>query len=193
MAFETPLDKRMIHQQSPATKNKWYADIPLSSLSSDFKDVTLKLQGFTIPRIVMGTKSLPFRGVEMKVPNRTFNASNKNIRFNYLVDEKWESYLALYQWANINTLTDDPTPFDKVQPTTSPTGDSFRTLPIHVYLLDNMKQTVINIVYWGCLLEEFGEFNISYTDDPEVMSHTFLTSYQRVEIGHQNPLERTHS
>ena len=36
------LDDVIIHQDTPATKNKWFADIHLSSISKDFKDVTVK-------------------------------------------------------------------------------------------------------------------------------------------------------
>ena len=56
--------------------------------------------------------------------------------------------------------------------------------------LDEMKKTNINIVYYGCLLKEFDEFNLSYTTDPDIMPHGFQVSYTRLEVAHQNPLDR---
>lgn len=181
-------EDKVIYQDFPATRNKWYADIPLSLISTDFKDVTLKLQDFTIPRIEVSQEALKFRGVEVPVPTRMFNPSNKFIHFKYLIDSKWESYLALYQWANCYTSIDNPTPSDSVRQ--NERKDAFWTVPIRVYLLDEMKKTNINIVYYGCLLKEFDEFNLSYTTDPDIMPHGFQVAYTRVEVAHQNPLDR---
>lgn len=181
-------EDKMLYQDYPATKNKWYADIPLSLISSDFKDVTLHLQEFIIPRIQVGQEPLKFRGVDIQAPLRVFNPDNKFIQFKYLVDAKWESYLALYQWANCYTSIDNPTPLDSVRQNNK--KDAFWTIPIHIYLLDEMKKTVINVVYYGCMLKEFGELQLSYITDPDVISHDFQVSYQRIEIAHQNPLLR---
>lgn len=183
----TPEDK-MLYLNFPATKNKWYADIPLSLISSDFKDVTLKLQDFTIPRIEVSQDTIKFRGVAISAPTRVFNPSNKFISFTYLIDARWESYLALYQWANCYVSIDNPTPKDAV--TQRQRDDAFWTVPIRIYLLDEMKKSIINIVYYGCILKEFGEVQLSYTTDPDVIHHSFQVSYQRLEIMHQNPLER---
>lgn len=181
-------DDKIIYQNYPATKNKWYADIPLRMISNDFEDVTLKLQSFVIPRIFIGTTSLHYKGVEMKVPSKTFNPSNKTLRFTYLIDAKWESYLRLYQWANCFASIDNPTPFDQVKQ--NKLTDAWWNIPIHVYLLDEFKKTVMNMVFYGCIIEEFGELDVSYKDNPDVMSHSFTVSYQRMEIAHKNPLER---
>ena len=179
---------KMLYQDFPATKNKWYADMPLTLISNDFKDVTLKLQSFSIPRIQVSQEAIKFRGVDVAAPTRMFNPTNKFIQFSYLIDAKWESYLALYQWANCYTSIDNPTPNDSVRQKTR--EDAFWTVPIRIYLLDEMKKTVINVVYYGCMLKEFGEIELSYTSEPDVISHSFQVSYTRLEIAHQNPLDR---
>jgi len=181
-------DEKMLYQEFPATKNKWYADIPLSLISHDFKDVTLKLQDFHIPRIQVSQDTIKFRGVDVYAPTRVFNPNNKFITFKYLIDARWESYLALYQWANCYTSIDNPTPQDSVRQ--NDREDAFWTIPIRVYLLDEMKKTTINIVYYGCMLKEFGEFNLSYITEPDIVPHDFQVSYTRLEIARQNPLER---
>jgi hypothetical protein len=182
------LDDVIIHQDTPATKNKWFADIHLSSISKDFKDVTVKLQEFTIPRVEVGAASIKFRGTPIDVPNKTFNPHNKVIRFQYLIDSKWENYLALYQWSSANTIIDDPTPNDKIVQNSKKTV--WWAIPIHVYLVDEFHKPSIHIVYYGCTLKELSELNVSYTSEPDVVPHSFTVAYQRLDISHRNPLDR---
>lgn len=130
-------DKKMIHKSYPATKSKWYADIPLSIISHDFKDVTIQLQDFTIPRIFLGSDQISYKGVGIEVPAATFNPQGKTISFTYLIDERWESYLSLYQWANCYASIDNPTPLDKVRENEK--KQSWWTIPIRVYLLNSYR------------------------------------------------------
>lgn len=178
----------MLHKKYPATKNKWYADIPLSIISKDFKDFTVQLQDFTIPRIEVGHTTLPFLGVDVSVPNRIFNANGKETEFKYLVDEDWESYLSLYQWANCYQSIDNPTPEDKVIENDNP--NAWWIIPIHVHLLDPYLKDVMHIMYYGCTLKYFNEFHVSYTEKPEPMIHSFRITYQRMEIGRSDLSKR---
>ena len=179
----------MLHKTYPATVNKWYADIPLSIISKDFKDFTIQLQSFTIPRIEIGHTTLPYKGVDVSVPNRIFNANGKEISFKYLVDENWESYLALYQWANCYQSIDNPTPDDKVIENDNP--HAWWIIPIHVHLLNPYLNDIMHIMYYGCTLKYFDEFNVTYTEKPTPMTHGFRITYQRVEISHSDPKQRT--
>jgi hypothetical protein len=178
-------DEVMVYQKYPATKNKWYADIPLDLISADFKKISLPLQEFTIPRIEIGTTEIAYGGSKIEIPNRTFNSGNKNIRFQYLIDSDWEAYLNLYQWAGCYSAVDNPT-------VTSPVNqrertDAYWNIPINVYLVNEKrtKPTII-IKYSNCILKEFGEFVLSYKADPEVMSHSFTVAYSRLDIMRAN-------
>lgn len=182
------VDAKMIYQSYPATKNKWYADIPLKLLSDDFDDVTLHLQDFTIPRIFLGATNINYKSVTIRVPGKAFNSDNKFMTFSYIIDAKWESYLSLFKWASCYPSIDNPVPLDEIK--LKPTADAWRTVPIHIYLLDEFKKTSLNIIYYGCMLEEFGEVHVSYKENPDVMIHSFKVSYQRMEIGRSNPLDR---
>ncbi len=175
------VEERMVYLKYPATKNKWFADIPLDLISADFKKITLPLQEFTVPRIEIGTTKISYGGSSMEIPNRTFNAGNKNIRFTYLIDAEWESYLNLYQWAGCYSAVDNPTE-------TSPVNqrdrrDSYWNIPISVYLVNEKRTTpTVTIKYSNCILKEFGEFTLSYKSDPEVMSHSFTVAYSRLDV-----------
>lgn len=182
-------DDLMLHKKYPATTNKWYADIPLSIISTDFKDFTIQLQDFTIPRIEVGHTTLPYKGVDVSVPNRIFNGSGKETEFKYLIDENWESYLALYQWANCYQSIDNPTPNDAVIENDNP--HAWWIIPIHVHLLHPYRGDIMHIVYYGCTLKYFNEFHVTYTEKPTPMSHGFRITYQRVEIGHTDPSQKT--
>ena len=182
-------EKMMLHREFPATVNKWYADIPLSMISRDFKDFSVQLQDFTIPRIEVGHATLPFMGVEVSVPNRIFNASGKEISFKYLVDENWESYLSLYQWANCYESIDNPTPNDKVQENDNP--NAWWIIPIHVHLLNPYLKNTMHIMYYGCTLKYLDEFHVSYTEKPSPVTHSFRITYQRVEISHSDFNQKT--
>ena len=182
-------DDLMLHKKYPATTNKWYADIPLSMISRDFGDFTLQLQNFTIPRIEVGHASLPYKGVDLQVPNRTFNASGKEAEFTYLIDENWESYLALYQWAKCYPSIDNPTPNDSVVENDNPYG--WWVIPIHVHLLHPYRGDIMHIVYYGCTIKYFNEFRVTYTEKPVPMPHSFRITYQRMEIGHTDPSKNT--
>lgn len=182
-------EDKILHKNGPATTNKWYADLPLSLISPDFKDFTIELQDFTIPRIEVGMSKLSFRGTQVDVPNRVFNPGTKETQFKYLIDENWESYLALYQWANCFKSIDNPTPVDKVKENDNPYG--WWIIPIHVHLLHPFRGDIIHLVYYGSVLKYLNEFNVTYTEKSLPMSHSFRISYQRVEIGHSDPTKLT--
>ena len=179
------VEEKMVYLKYPATKNKWFADIPLDLISRDFRKITLPLQEFTIPRIELGTAKISYGGSSIEIPNRTFNAGNKNIRFTYLIDSEWESYLNLYQWAGCYSAVDSPTQTTPV--VQRERKDAYWNIPISVYLVNEKRTqpTVIN-KYSNCILKEFGEFVLSYKTEPEVMSHSFTVAYSRLDIMRSN-------
>lgn len=175
------IEERMVYLNYPATKNKWFADIPLDLISPDFRKITLPLQEFTIPRIELGTARISYGGSTIEIPNRTFNAGNKTIRFTYLIDGRWESYLNLYQWAGCYSAVDNPTQSSPVEQRTR--TDAYWNIPISVYLVNEKRtEPTVIIKYSNCILKEFGEFVLSYKDDPDVMSHSFTVAYSRLDI-----------
>lgn len=182
-------EEMMLHKAYPATINKWYADIPLSIISPDFKDFTIQLQDFTIPRIEVGHTSIHYAGVEIAVPNRVFNASGKETAFKYLVDENWESYLSLYQWANCYRSIDNPTPEDKVNENNNP--NAWWVIPIHIYLLNPYLQPAMHLMYYGCTLKYIDEFHVTYIEKPTPMTHSFRITYQTMAIGHSDLKQAT--
>jgi hypothetical protein len=174
------VDTAIIHQTAPATKNKWYAVLPLSLISRDFKDTTIQLQEFTIPRIYIGEADMTIKGVTVKIPNRTYNPSNKTITFHYLIDSLWNSYYNLYQWVGVYPSIDNPTPNSKY--VLNSTENSFWTIPIYVYLLDEFKNKIIKVTYFDCWPTEFAQFDVAYTSEPDVMAHSFAVNYSRHEV-----------
>lgn len=182
-------EDKILHKQYPATSNKWYADVPLDIISKEFKPYRFELQDFTIPKIVVGSTTISYKGVDIEVPNHIFNGSDKTTRFTYLIDENWESYLALYQWANCFNSIDNPTPLDKVRENDNPYA--WWVIPIHVHLLSPYRGDIMHIVYYGCTLKSMAELQVKYTEKSSPMSQSFTISYQRVEIAHTDPSKLT--
>ena len=174
--------KQLIPVQSAyAVKNKWYADIPLASVSASFEDMCLPLRGFRVPPMDFGRATAKYRGVSVNVPSGVFNPdSNKVIQFSYMVQFTYQEYFAMYEWMNLNESYDEPVPESTAVKRDK--ENRWSTLPVTVYLLDAFKKPVVTLKYYDCWISHFGEMEFNDYDVPNVLTHNIDLSYSRFEI-----------
>jgi hypothetical protein len=93
--------------------NKWFAYLPVSNvLGKKYNDLELHLTRFSLPQMVMGSMTASYRGYQKEMPTKIMNAETKELTFEFLIDEKWENYKALYALmsgteGNINKVIDE--------------------------------------------------------------------------------------
>jgi len=167
-----------------AAKNKWIADISLSKISKDLKDVTLHLAEFSIPAINLGSTTTAFKGVAQEIPTHTILPTDRTITFSYMIDLTWINYFTLYQWANLLGNLENITP--DVNPALSLTdamnAKAIKSIPINVYLINAYKQPILKLVYNNSWIKHFAELNLSYQEEPEVIKHSFTCAYSDFKL-----------
>lgn len=87
----------------------------------------------------MMTDSVSYKGYSKAIPLKVLNPDTKELTLEYIVDEKWQNYKALYNWMSgiygtINPVTDTSTT-EKISPSDY--------LPLRIYLLDNFKKKAV--------------------------------------------------
>jgi hypothetical protein len=97
-----------------AAKNKWIADIALSRVSSDLKNITLHLAEFSIPAVNIGSTNTTYKSITQELPTHTLQPTDRNITFSYMIDITWVNYFTLYQWANLLGNIENITPARKL-------------------------------------------------------------------------------
>ena len=80
-------------------QNKYVMIIPIQeAVGTQFgKNLELNLTRFTIPQIQVGSTSAAFKGYQVEVPTGLINPDSKEITVEYLMDENWNTYRALFQ------------------------------------------------------------------------------------------------
>lgn len=136
-----------------AAANSWYAYIPLENiLGKKFKNLNLHLTRFSLPSMEMGSTSISYKGYTKEIPTKIMNPDSKQLTLDYIVDEKWQNYRALYSWmsgiyGNINPVTTNDE--------TKITATDY--LPLRIYLLDNYKTKIIEFIFENCWIKTFND------------------------------------
>jgi hypothetical protein len=171
------------YKNTNAAQNKWIADISLSRMSVDFKDISLHLANFSIPELLIGSTSIQYKGTALEIPTKVIQPENRTITFSYMIDISWDNYFALYQWANLIGTTEN------VLPNTLPINlrDEFlnktiKAIPIYVYLLSEYKKPILKITYDNCWIKSFSELSLSYQEEPDVIKHSFTIAYSNFKL-----------
>lgn len=175
--------------KSFAIQNKWIMFVPMQNLNpTKYRNLELQLTRFTIPQIEIGSTSTSFKGYTIELPTSVLNADSKEITINYIIDEKWESYKALYRWAAsfgvfVPTTTSD-THIASIYGATTPSSKSAITnnfLNCRIWLIDNYKNRIIDFVFHDCWIKNFADLAFDYANANEVQ-HSFTLAYSRFEI-----------
>lgn len=157
--------------------NKWFAYLPIENvLGKKYNNLTLHLTRFSLPQMTMGSMTVPFKGYQKEMPTKVMNAESKELTFEYLVDERWQNYKALYTLmsgteGNINKVVDEG--LEPISPSDY--------IPIRIYLLDNYKKKVIQFLFENAWLKIFNDIALETQNSDEVTaSVTFV--YDRFSI-----------
>ena len=160
-----------------AAANQWYAYLPLENiLPAKFKNLNLHLTRFSIPQMEMGSRSVSYKGYQKEIPTKIMDADSKQLTLEYLIDEKWENYKALYAWMS-GTL-------GNINPVVSGNEDTISArdyLPLRIYLLDNYKKKIIQFLFQNCWIKVFGDLALEQNNS-DVISHSFTFCYDSYTI-----------
>lgn len=163
-----------------AISNKWIGYVPLESvLGSDYKNIELRLTRFAMPPLEIGSSEVSFKGYSIEVPTHVMNSGTKEIVWEYIVDEDFENYSALYAWASgIGNIVDigDENNSDKTQ------GLLLNSLiPCRVWLLDSYKKTRREFLFENCWIKRFNELQLDYSNANEV-HHSVTLAYSDFKV-----------
>lgn len=167
-------------ERHAAIENKWIGYVPLESvLGKDYKNLELRLTRFTIPQITIGTSSVSFKSYQLEVPTHVLNAETKEISFEYIVDEDFENYAALYNWASgIGNIVDIGDENNNV----NTQGIITKSLiPVRVWLLDSYKKVRREFLFEGAFIKQFNDLQLDYSNANEV-HHSFILAYYDFKV-----------
>lgn len=165
-----------------SVRNKWIADIPLSKISNDFKDVSLHLAEYTIPGVAVASAYMQYRGISLEIPTNIIQPADRNITFSYMVDITWLNYFSLYQWSNLMSPSDNIMPKSPLILNDAMLTKAIKSIPINLYLISEYKEPILKVTYNNCWIKGFGELQMSYQDEPEVIKHSFTCAYSDFKL-----------
>lgn len=158
--------------------NKWFAYFPIESIiGKKYNGLELHLTRFSLPQMEMAGMEVAYRGYKKQVPTKIMNPETKELTLNYLVDEKWQNYKALYLWmtateGNINNVL----PTENISPITPS-----QYLPLRIYLMDNYKNKIIQFLFENCWIKLFNDIALEQNNPGEVEG-SFTCVYDRFTI-----------
>ena len=169
------------HNTSYATGNKWIADIPLSTVSSELTDTSLNLVSFSIPEIELTASDFSYMGDTVQIPTGVVNPSNKEITFNYLISGDFSQYLNLWKWVSLMATINPPVDVTEQNAgvTDGMTKYARYSIPIRVYLMDEFKKQKLSIKYENAWISNFSSLELDYNQDQIAINHSFTLKYSR--------------
>lgn len=156
----------------------WFAYFPIESiLGKKYNGLELHLTRFSLPQMEMSSTEISYKGYTKSIPTKVMNPQTKELTLEYLVDEYWQNYKALYLWmtsveGNINNVVDG----EKINPITPN-----MYLPLRIYLLDNYKKKRIQFLFENCWIKLFNDIALEQNNPGEVTA-SFTCVYDRFSI-----------
>jgi len=175
-------EELMDFKDSFSVRNKWIADVPLSRISPNLKDVSLHLTDFTIPAINVATTFSPYKGIAVEIPTHIIQPTDRNITFSYMIDINWDNYFSLYQWSNMMSPLEDITPVDNLTVNLDMQEKYIKSIPINVFLISEYKTPILKVTYNNCWIKGFNELGLSYQDEPDPIKHGFTCVYSDFKL-----------
>lgn len=167
-------------ERHAAITNKWIGYVPLETiLGKDYKNLELRLTKFSMPPLQIGSTSVSYKGYSIEVPSHILNAETKEITFEYIVDEDFENYAALYNWASgIGNIVDIGDENNNVR-TEGVLSKSM--LPVRVWLLDSYKKVRREFLFEGAWIKQFNDLALDYSQANEI-HHSFTMTYYNFKV-----------
>ena len=151
---------------------------PLANvLGKKYSNLELNLTRFSIPQMVMGSTTTSFKGYQFEIPTKVLDAETKEITLEYIVDEKWQNYKALFQWCSasegqLNKVT-DTSDIETVAMTDF--------IDCRIWLIDSFKNRIIDFVFENCWIKNFQDLSLE-ANNPEEVHHTVTLAYSNFFI-----------
>ncbi len=170
-------------------QNKYVMIIPIQdAVGKKFgKNLELNLTRFTIPQIQIGSTSTTFKGYTVEIPTKLINPHSKEITIEYLMDENWNAYRALFAWAAsiglIVSTTSEESAYAVIHGSTNGMAepDANMFLRCRVWLLNHYKKRILDIAFNDCWISNFSELAMDVTQPGEVR-HSFTLKYNNFEL-----------
>lgn len=160
-----------------ANSNHWFCYLPIENiLGKSYSNLELHVTRFSLPQMEQSSTDVSFKGYSKSIPTKVINYSTKELTLEFLVDENWHNYKALYQWMSsgegvINPVTDEKT--EPIQPSDY--------IPLRIYLLDNYKKKVIQFLFENCWIKLMNDIALEASNAGEVTA-SFTFCYDRFRI-----------
>lgn len=170
-------------ERHAAITNKWIGYIPLETiLGNDYKNLELRLTRFSMPPLQIGSSTVSYKGYSIEVPSHIMNAETKELTFEYIVDEDFENYAALYNWASgIGNIVDIGDENNNVRTE----GILSRSMiPVRVWLLDSYKKVRREFLFEGAWIKQFNDLQLDYSQANEI-HHSFTMTYYNFKVNHK--------
>lgn len=162
---------------SYSNQNQWICYCPIENiLGKRYKNLELHLTRFSLPQMEMGSMEASYRGYTKEVPTKVLNSGSKQLQLEYLVDEYWQNYKALWCWLStingtLNPVTDDSK--NAIQPSDY--------ITMRIYLLNNYKHKVLQFEFLNCWIKLFGDLSLDYSS-AEQITHSFTFVYDDMRL-----------
>lgn len=163
-----------------ANQNKWFAYFPLEDvLGKNYQNLNLHIQRFSIPQLEQTSQTVTYRGYEKEIPSKVLNPGTKQLTIDYIVDQNWYNYTALYSWMSgidgvINPIATDAV---SVEDTISPSD----YVPLRIYLLGPYKKKIIQFKFSNTWIKVFNEISLDVNAPGEVV-HSFTLAFDEYSI-----------
>ena len=125
---------------------------------------------FSVPEFSIGTADVSFQGATIAIPNYV-RTQDKSITFQYLCSSDYYQYRILNKWLNLAVQ-------QVGAGSNSTLGMTGFVLPVHVFLLSEFKNPVLEIVYNNCWPKTLGPLDLdSQNPSAPVVKHSFTLAY----------------
>ena len=161
-----------------ANSNKWFAYFPLeSNLGKRAQNLELHLTRFSLPQMVMGSMTVPFKGYQKEMPTKVMNAESKELTLEYIVDSNWNNYKCLFKW--MSGIYGTINPSIDISDVNGVNPSDY--VPLRIYLLDSFKKKIIQFLFENCWIKMFNDLALEVNNSDEV-HHSFTVVYDRYSI-----------
>lgn len=160
-----------------ANSNKWIAYLPIANvLGKEYSALELNLTRFSLPQMVMGSTTTSYKGYSVEFPTKVMDAESKQLTLEYIIDDNWQNYRALYAW--MSSLEGN---INKVIETGSSGISTEDYIDCRIWLINHFKKRVIDFVFENCWIKTFQDLSLEAANADEV-HHSITLVYTNFRI-----------
>jgi len=158
-------DDNLMNKSTQSLYKLHFPLLPFVSEVSDQKQFTIFIQGTLLPSLTLNTNNMPFMGQDFPIAAGGIEFGSWSTSF--IVDEKWKSYLLLYNW-----LTGINNGIDKF----GAQGFDYMSEGI-LTILDNYQNPIIEFKFINIWPTELSEVELDYQNDAEHIIGNVVFAY----------------